>query len=133
MNELAQDSFENVGNALWRLKEALDESEGAVRGSLMIDGTIQRFEFSIELFWKLLRWLLMEQGQEVMPLPKPIMQKAYAVGWLDHETLWLCMLKDRNQTSHTYKQQLAQEIYDRIKMYYPVMQSTYDALRANYI
>lgn len=132
MNELTEDSFENVGNALVRLKEALEQSANAVVGSLAIDGTIQRFEFCVELFWKLLRRLLSAQKQEVTPLPKPIMQKAYAVGWIHDEKLWLDMLDDRNKTSHTYNQALAKEIYERIKLYYPVMQSTFDTLFNSY-
>lgn len=44
-----EQSLENLENALKRLGEALSEPE---INSLTIDGTIQRFEFSFELFWK---------------------------------------------------------------------------------
>lgn len=132
MSKMADDSFENVGNALARLHEALEESAGAADGSLAIDGTIQRFEFCIELFWKMLRRLLAEERQDVSPLPKSVMQKAYAAGWLHDEAIWLAMLDDRNKTSHTYKQKLAKEIYDRIKTYYPIMQKTFDSLKEKY-
>jgi hypothetical protein len=40
-----QQSLENLGNALLRLKDALQESQ---LNALVIDGTIQRFEFVIE-------------------------------------------------------------------------------------
>ena len=132
MNQMAEDSFENVGNALSRLKEALDESKDAAVGSLMIDGTIQRFEFCTEMMWKLFRRLILEEKQNVEPFPKPVMQKAYAAGWIDNEKLWLAMLDDRNKTSHTYKQQLALDIYNRIKIYYPMMQAAYDQLHAKF-
>lgn len=131
MKEQTKDSFTNTGNALARLREALAES-GAVEDTLKIDGTIQRFEFCIELMWKLFQRLLLSEGQDIQPLPKPIMQKAYAVGWIDDEKLWLGMLDDRNKTSHTYQQALAREIYSRIRQYYPVLQATYDKLVANY-
>lgn len=132
MNEKLQDAFDNAGEALLRLREALEESSQLPGNLLMRDGTIQRFEFCIELLWKLLRRLLLEEKQDVVALPKPIMHKAYAVGWLNEEKLWLDMLDDRNQTSHTYNQQLAKEIYERIKTYYPLMQSTFDRLYSQY-
>lgn len=132
MSELVEDSFENVGNALTRLHDALEQSKGAALGSLLIDGTIQRFEFCVELMWKLLRRLVLESGQEVEPFPKPIMQKAYAAGWIDSEKLWLDMLKDRNKTSHTYNQLLAKEIHERIYLYYPEIRSTYDMLKQRF-
>ena len=45
-------SLRNLGAALERLREALQEPE---TNSLAVDGTIQRFEFVIELFWKTLK------------------------------------------------------------------------------
>ncbi|NBX02889.1 MAG: nucleotidyltransferase [Alphaproteobacteria bacterium] len=126
---MSEDSFDNVGNALRRLNEALLRSTD---DSLVIDATIQRFEFCIELMWKLFRRLILEEKQNVEPFPKPVMQKAYAAGWIDNEKLWLDMLDDRNKTSHTYKQQLAHDIYNRIKTYYPMMQTTYDRLHAKF-
>ena len=130
MNIQLEDSFENLGNALSRLREAVEQTAAA--NSLEMDGTIQRFEFCIDQTWKWLRRLLLAQGQDVPPLPKAVLQKAYMVGWLEDEKMWLAMLDDRNQTSHTYNRELAKEIYQRIKIYYPVMQSIFDHLRNKY-
>lgn len=43
----AQQSLDNLGRALQRLREALEETK---ENSLIIDGTIQRFEFVFEMF-----------------------------------------------------------------------------------
>ncbi len=48
-------SVENLGRALERLDEALAVP---LDNPLAIDGTIQRFEFALELFWKTLKRLL---------------------------------------------------------------------------
>jgi len=48
--------------ALGRLKEAVGENLS--KGSIVIDGAIQRFEFTFELAWKFLRSLLQFQGIE---------------------------------------------------------------------
>ncbi|MGA8164134.1 MAG: HI0074 family nucleotidyltransferase substrate-binding subunit [Waddliaceae bacterium] len=117
-----QQSLTSLGDALERLNEAL--SEPLDKNDFMLDATIQRFEFSVELFWKTLKHLLASKGRKVN-LPKEILQEAYASGWLDNESLWIEMLRDRNQTSHTYRHELALEIYQRIKHYYPAMRKTY--------
>jgi len=103
------------------LKEPLDAHD------FLLDTTVQRFEFSIELFWKALKHLLALNGVTVN-LPKEVLQEAYVSRWIDNEKLWLAMLKDRNQTSHTYKHELALEIYERIKQYYPEMRKVHTFL-----
>jgi len=83
-----------------------------------IDATIQRFEFTFELGWKFLKDYFAEKGI-ILNYPKEIIQEAFAVGLINNESLWLQMLFDRNMTSHTYNEQLADEIYHRIKNYVP--------------
>ena len=92
-----------------------------------IDATIQRFEFTIELFWKTLKVFLLEKGLEVH-YPKDTLQESYKSGLLDDEDVWLKILKDRNLTSHTYDEHLANEIFQRIQLYVPVLRKNYDNL-----
>ena len=97
-----------------------------------IDATIQRFEFSVELFWKLLKRLLLDLGQETN-FPKAVLREAFATGLIDQDQAWIQMLNDRNQTSHTYDEELADVIYGRIKkIYIPLMQTTLAALEKAY-
>jgi hypothetical protein len=49
-------SFENLERALSRLEEALGVDR---KNSLMMDGTIYRFEFTVETYWKMLKRLLL--------------------------------------------------------------------------
>jgi len=93
-----------------------------------VDATIQRFEFTIELFWKSLKYLLVEKGVDVR-YPKEILQAAYAGGLIDQESAWILMLHDRNLTSHTYNEDLADEIYQRIiRQHYPLLEATISRL-----
>lgn len=101
------------------VRKPMDEDRGN------IDASIQRFEFTIELFWKLLKRILETKGVEVR-YPKDVLKEAYAGGLIDDEKMWLKMLRDRNLTSHTYDESLADEIYAHIKQYYPVLK---DALQ----
>jgi len=117
------EALRELGNALDRLKEVLDEPLNVK--DYVLDAAIQRFEFVVELFWKALKHLLLYEGVNIT-LPKEALQKAYAAGWLDNEQLWLDMMKDRNETSHTYKKNKALEIYEHIKIYYPEMRKSYE-------
>lgn len=129
VNDHIKRAFDSTEKALKALEIALDEP--MLKSKLNIDGTIQRFEFSIELFWKLLKKILAEKGVEA-PFPRDVLQKAYAGHLIDDETVWLSMLRDRNQTSHTYDEELASAIYIRIKTYYPVLKKTYAFLKEKY-
>jgi nucleotidyltransferase substrate binding protein (TIGR01987 family) len=111
-----------LGRALDRLGEALAIGSD---NPLAVDGTMQRFEFCFELLWKAMRLALQEAHGFEAVSPKATLQKAYAVGWIADEALWLDMLKSRNLTSHTYKEDLAKEIYQRIHGYYPEMRRLY--------
>lgn len=119
LNEKTSQSIENLKRALSRLEEAINSS-AAGHDSLLIDGTIQRFEFCIELFWKVLRRALLENGIE-SGTPREAIQKAYQVRWLHDEQIWIQMLQDRNRTSHVYEEEIAQEIFSRVPEYYKIM------------
>lgn len=115
-------SFEQTKLALAALQQMVEKPMQADRSN--IDACIQRFEFTIELFWKLLRRILESKGVLVV-YPKDVLRSAYAGGLIDDELQWLQMLKDRNQTSHTYNEKLADEIYQHIKEYFPLLETTY--------
>lgn len=107
----AEVSLRNLCRALDRLGKALEVPES---NTLAIDGTIQRFEFALELFWKTLKRLLAEEGVETST-PKDTLRKAFQAGWLTDEAAWLQMLSDRNTTSHIYDEETAKRIYDNIR------------------
>jgi nucleotidyltransferase substrate binding protein (TIGR01987 family) len=98
--------------ALNRLNESLKEDLS--KSSTILDGTIQRFEFTFELAWKLLRAILQERGVSTNS-PKITIKEAFREKLFEDGQGWIDMLEDRNLTSHTYKQDLAKEIYERIK------------------
>lgn len=117
--------IQQFSKALKRLEEALERS--ASDDDLVMDATIQRFEFTIELCWKALKKLLLEEGIEAST-PRNVLQHAYAAKWFDNERIWLDMLRDRNLTSHTYKEEQAREIYEKIFIYAPELRRICDSL-----
>lgn len=122
-------ALHTLGRALDRLGEALAEPED---NPLAIDGTIQRFEFAVELWWKALRRLLADEGVATTT-PREALQQAFRAGWLGDEAVWLQMLRDRNETSHTYDEETARRIYANVRAAHPEMQRTYERLRARLV
>lgn len=126
--EKLEQSLTNLENALSRLEEALDVDNP---NQLAIDGTIQRFEFVLELFWKTLKRLLQSEGI-IATTPKDALKEAFQIGWLHDETAWLQMLRDRNLNSHVYDEHTANRIYDDIKKYFPEMKQVFRELKKRF-
>ena len=111
MSDRLRQRVESLGRALDRLDEALAVSPDA---PLAVDGTIQRFEFTFELAWKALKDALAEEGVDARS-PREVLRASFRLGWLDDEEAWLGMLDDRNLSSHVYREEVAAEIYGRIR------------------
>lgn len=83
------------------------------------DAAIQRFEFTSEACWKMLQEVLSEHYMLEIRYPKGCYENAFQVGLID-ETLCLELnrsVKDRNLTSHTYHEGLADQIYQHLPGY----------------
>ena len=115
--------FEKFKKALISLEAIYSKSVQDDRAN--IDATIQRFEFTFELAWKFLKDYFLEQGIE-LNYPKEVIREVFSVNLIDNEDIWIKMLKDRNMTSHTYNEKLADEIYIRIKSYVPELRNLLD-------
>ncbi len=113
-----QQLYGDFQNALERLKAALAEDPGQASGTVL-DGTIQRFEFSFELAWKLAKHILNYQGIEAGN-PRDVIKEAFAQNFFKDGDAWIAMLEDRNRTVHVYDEEQALRIYNKIKdQHYP--------------
>ncbi len=109
--------------ALVRLEEALAEPPSP----LVRDAAIQRFEFSFELGWKAVKEVLKQQGLDCRS-PKSCLRAAFSQGWIDDEAAGLLLLDDRNLTSHTYDEALAEKIYRRLPAHLALLKTLADRL-----
>ena len=109
------EAIELYEQALQRLAEALGEPESV----LARDAAIKRFEFTFELAWKAAQRLLRDQGI-LCRSPRECFREAFAFGLIQDNPLWTRMMEDRNLTAHTYNEQVAQEIYTRLRDYVPL-------------
>ncbi len=123
-----KEKFENYCKALKRLEEALASEPTA----LNMDATIQRFEFTYELAWNIIKAALFKVGIECLN-PRDCIKGAFRQKYInvDKEDLWLDMIKDRNLSSHVYDQATAKKIYNKIKdQYFNEFQSLKNVLEA---
>lgn len=111
--------FADLKKASQRLEEALALPKTAINQ----DATIQRFEFTFELFWKLLQAILSENSIQAYG-PKNAIREAGKMGILEDVEQWLAFLTARNLASHTYNEKLASEVYEEAKLFLDSLQQT---------
>ena len=94
--------FQNYNRALFLLSDAL--KDGSEKLSLLEkEGTLQRFEFTFELAWKLMKDYLEESGIIINPItPKQVIKQAFTAKIISDGQVWIDMLLSRNLMSHTY-------------------------------
>ena len=113
--------YENSIKGLNKLLEL--QNEKTVESDVFRDALIQRFEFTFEMIWKLLKAYMEEQGIQDINAPKSVLKEAYAQNLIDNENVWISMLKDRNLTSHIYSEAVAVRISkDIIGSYIPLIE-----------
>ena len=73
-------------------------------------GLIQAFEFTHELAWKTIKDFLESTGVSNIYGSKVATRQAFSTGLIENGDAWMAMIESRNQTSHTYNENVADEI-----------------------
>ncbi|MBI2603280.1 MAG: nucleotidyltransferase substrate binding protein [Deltaproteobacteria bacterium] len=76
-------------------------------------GIIQAFEYSYELIWRALKAYAEDQGLSA-PSPRSAFKAGFQLGVIREEKIWLDVLEARNLTTHTYQEDVAKDIYERV-------------------
>jgi len=95
------------------------------------ESLIKRFEYSIDTLWKYLKLYLQKKHGIEQKSPKTVFKEFLRLGLLtEKETaLALDMVDDRNETSHTYNKETAQEIVTDIPQYYRLMNDIIEKIK----
>ena len=96
-------SIEEYSKAL----RSLDEALSLPKNDIVRDATIQRFEFCIELAWKTAKKVMGTQSSA----PKQVIREMAQNSLIDNVDLWFDFLEDRNLSSHTYDEVLAEKVF----------------------
>jgi nucleotidyltransferase substrate binding protein (TIGR01987 family) len=103
-----KERFENYERALRLLRDALDSIDRL--STLEKEGTIQRFEFTVELAWKTLKDYLESSGILVSSYtPKEVIKQAYAAKIIREGQVWIDILDCRNRLAHIYDEAVFDE------------------------
>lgn len=106
--------FENFEKSFLLLRNSLEIEEPSL---LEKAGVIQFFETTFELSWKLMKDYLEYIGYDVKS-PRDAIKTAFSIELIKNAQSWLDALMDRNLTTHTYDETIANEVYEKIKHEY---------------
>ncbi len=127
--------FSNFNKALKKLSEAIDyikkdleiieidihtdHAEG-ILDEILKEGLIQRFEYTHELAWNVMKDFLSDIGDVKIYGSKDATREAFKAELITDGDVWMEMVLSRNKTSHTYNEETADEIFTKIVQdYYP--------------
>lgn len=119
--------FDNYRKALFRLKQAvrivsenIEDDEYDEIDVLLKEGLIQRFEYTHELAWKVMKDYAEYQGYTDIRGSRDAFRKAFEMGIITDKH-WMNSIEDRNLTSHNYDDETAEEILELIiRVYFPL-------------
>ncbi len=112
--------YKDALRALHTLGEILQQPFSVI----VRDATIQRFEYTFEALWKFLKEYLKEREGIISHSPKACFREIFSLGIINEEETvkFLEMTDRRNDTSHTYKEEVAQIIFSKIPEYFSKME-----------
>lgn len=97
-----QRRFDNFDRAVVLLREPFGRDVTQLT-ALEREGTIQRFEFAVELAWKTLKDDLEHEGRTLAPVtPRHVVKEAFSARIIRDGQVWIDMLDHRNLLAHTY-------------------------------
>jgi nucleotidyltransferase substrate binding protein (TIGR01987 family) len=110
--------FQNFKKALATLAKGVQRYNETGLSELEKQGLIQGFEFTHELSWKVMQDFLKDRGETNIYGSKDATRLAFNRGLLTNGEAWMNMIADRNLSSHTYLEEISEQILIRIVTIY---------------
>lgn len=115
MSSNLKESYETFKTAYSKLKEFVDTDNGTEKDRGAI---INAYQYTFELWWKTLQKYL-QQKEIIEELgPSSTIRTAIQYEFIEDKQEYMDLLRDRNLITHTYKEDTANYIYQRIKDIY---------------
>ncbi len=123
--------FANFNKALKKLTQAVelvkkdsvknqidpdDFSTGEILEEVIREGLIQRFEYTYELAWNVMKDYAFFQADSSTEIggSRDAIRYAFGAGLILNGEVWMEMIRIRINTSHTYDEEKAEEIFTKI-------------------
>jgi nucleotidyltransferase substrate binding protein (TIGR01987 family) len=116
-------SIEELKKAIDTLNEAIEFSQNVkanpVQFKIARDACIQRFEYCIELSWK----VSMKKLGSTTKFAKPAVREMARSDLISSAETWLDFIEARNNSSHSYDEDVAQKVFTEILIFQKEVQS----------
>ncbi|MDR0952794.1 MAG: nucleotidyltransferase substrate binding protein [Elusimicrobiota bacterium] len=109
-----QQRFENYKNAFARLENAANLQKERKLTDLEEQGLIKAFEFTFELSWKVMKDFLEDMGILDIIGSRGSFREAFKNNIIQNGEVWMDMVEARNLTTHTYDENIKNEIISKI-------------------
>ena len=111
--------FDNFKRAFARLREASEMAEQRGLSDLERQGLIQAFEFTHELAWNTFKDFLSARGSSAKLYgSRDTTRAAFAAELIEDGEAWMKMIEHRNESSHTYNDDVAGKIMAAVQTLY---------------
>ena len=104
--------------ALLQLTKGVELSRLRPLSEIEQQGLIQAFEFTHELAWNVMKDFFEYQGNFTIMGSRDATREAFLRNLIADGDGWMEMIKSRNQSSHTYNQEIADEIAENVILVY---------------
>lgn len=116
-----QQRLQQFDKALQQLAEAVALAAQRPLSKLERQGLIKAFEFTHELAWNVLKDFFEFQGATSIMGSRDATRMAFERGLVADGEGWMAMIRSRNQTAHTYNEEVAREIEEVVcRVYLPL-------------
>jgi nucleotidyltransferase substrate binding protein (TIGR01987 family) len=124
-----QQRLANYAKALSQLADAVELRQTRALSSLEQQGLIQAFEFTHELAWNVMKDFFVYQGNSDITGSRDATRAAFAAQLVSDGQSWMNMIASRNQSSHTYNSDTADELAAQIaEVYAPLFAAFLDQM-----
>lgn len=113
-------AFEKLNQAVKKIKNEFEiDEDGNINDDQFLDdiikeGLIQRFEYTHELAWNVMRDYALYQGNSTIAGSRDASREAFTMELITEGKVWMDMIISRNKTWHTYNEAVADEIFNKI-------------------
>ncbi|MEJ5172829.1 MAG: nucleotidyltransferase substrate binding protein [Hydrogenothermaceae bacterium] len=112
--------FKNFDKALNQLLNGVSLYNERELTEIEKQGLIQAFEYTFELAWNLIRDYLIYQGITDIRGSRDSFKLGFKYSLINNPDIWFEMITSRNLTAHTYNEEVAEQIIEKIvKEYFP--------------
>lgn len=111
--------FANFERAIARFTEIVNQAKSGLT-DIEKEGLIQRFEFSHELAWKVMKDFLTFEGIQNIIGSRTAVREAFNKAIIEDGQIWMDMIDSRYETVHTYNDDVLEKQFNKIvNIYHP--------------